>query len=106
MGRSIGLNKYISNEEQFILPKWSLESWLLSFLLFVFYVEIKFDIQGIDVKLLYLSIDLMVHYDIDYNVIITFMPKKVIRACILWVLPWGYNVNKLGIKRYANYSQG
>ena len=49
MGRSIGLNNYFSNEEQFILPKWSLESWLLSFLLFVFYVEIKFDIQGIDV---------------------------------------------------------
>ena len=69
MRRSIGLNKYISNEEQFIFPKWSLESWLLSFLLFVFYVEIKFDIQGIDVyKLLYLSIDLMVHYDIHYNV--------------------------------------
>ena len=49
MGRSNGFNKYISNEEQFILPKWSLESCLLSFLLFVFYVEIKFDIQGIDV---------------------------------------------------------
>ena len=67
MGRSIGFNNYISNEEQFILPKWSLESCLLSFLLFVFYVEIKFDIQGIDViyQYVYFKVDRLLYAELS-----------------------------------------
>ena len=103
MGRSIGFNKYISNDEQLILPKWSLESWLLSFLLFVFYVEIKFDFQDIDViwvyKLLYLSIDLMVHYDIHYDVYDNFYAKESYQSLYFMSTTLGYNVSKLGTKR-------